>query len=219
MKLAVVLEHHVFFRQNGYIEFEELISPRLLEELKEQIKNSLNKKIEKNPSPEKFFLEGRDLWRENESLKKIIFQPSFATIAAELVAQRPLRIAYDQFFPELTSRTTLYKNFVSTPRSLNEFSSLDGIACGMLLCLSQKENSSYPTLLKPGNALFFRADCPMDFNELVQRPNSSYHMIAYSKERSIYEKQDIDPHAYAFKDLGYSFGERLSDKLNPILCR
>ena len=167
MKFAIVGEHRDFFRKNGFIEFEGLITENQFKELHAEIQNTLAL-----PS-EKAFLAGRDLWRNSAVVKKYLLHNSLASIAAELCEHKPIRIGYDQFFPKFNPTkiaTNRYQSFLQKAHPLTEMSSLDGVACGLILFLSKES---------PGRGIFFRADMPIDFGKFLE--TSPFILITYAE--------------------------------------
>lgn len=72
---------------------------------------------------------------------------------------------------------------------------------------------------KPGSAVFFTPEKLIDYSELISNQTARYLMIVYTHPKSIYYLQENDPQTHALKGLGYVFGDRLNDKLNPIVIR
>lgn len=235
MKFAVASEHREFFQKERVIEFDALLNekqlPQLLSALDEALAERLSIPINdiEGLSPGKLFMAGRDLWRANPLVKKLVAQKQLAEIASELIEQKPLRLGYDQLFPELRGRTyqssvsDAYHQLLNTHLTLNEVSSIDGVLCGLMLCL--KGDGTGPAEPKtvfsnmPGNGVFFSPDAPLDFQHLTKHPLQRYLLIVYSRKSSFYKLNEQDPHTYALKHLGFSFGERLSDKSHPTIIR
>jgi len=46
-----------------------------------------------------------------------------------------------------------------------------------------------------------------------------YLMLVYTHPTAIYYLEEKDPKTHHLKSLGYVFGDRLNDKLNPIVYR
>ncbi|QLH36192.1 MAG: hypothetical protein HWD61_08680 [Parachlamydiaceae bacterium] len=44
-------------------------------------------------------------------------------------------------------------------------------------------------------------------------------LLAFADFRTVYILNENDPHTHTLKHLGYVFGDKLSDKLNPIVYR
>lgn len=232
MKFAVASEHRDFFNKNGYIEFAELVTDEQLKRLNEDVKQVLvnrlklpsHASLDKQPSGS-LFSKGRDLWRDLPSIKKVVCNPLFAEIAWELCQQRPLRIGYDQFFPShRTEGLALTKHDTQQPQlsgtlSLAESCSIQGVISGFILCLkgdAQAETLGFfPTT--PGHALFFSVDHPIDFAKLGNQ--CDYLLVTYAIKKSVYVHNEKDPLCYDLRQWGYTFGDALSDRLNPILLR
>lgn len=239
MKFAIVGEHREFFRQNKAIEFEQLLSSQQVEELLHGIEEALAQRL-KTPanrlakiSQEKLWKEGRDLWRDHPAIRKYATQNRLAEIASELMDFKPVRLGYDQYF-STTLRSANYEfakndswhQWLQSRPTLKEMSSLQGVVGGVFLCLKapnlQLESpSSAPSLFasSPGNGVFFHADLPIDLSFFEKVSGGKYLLITYAMSTSVYYLNESDPQAHALKRWGYVFGDRLSDKLNPILFR
>ena len=225
MRPAVLLEHREYFRQHRYIEFEELLSSSQVESLHKNICNVVGRRIggydcDAMPrvSHEKLFMAGRDIWRDDEAIRKIVFRFQLAEVAAELMKERSLRIAYDQlFFPER------WKLADDEERCLAEVSCFRGLTCALILCVSPPSSPllENETLLptQPGSGVYFDVKMPLSFPECDGKNDAEYFMVVYAKPLAFYKKQDNDPHTHALKRLGYVFGDKLREELHPSVCR
>lgn len=235
MKFSVAYEHRQFFRKENYIEFDELLSPNQLAELTKAIDSTLATRLSvdesgvKRQPADKVFMVGHDLWRTNEGLKRIVMHPHLSTIAAELVETKDLRLGYDLLFPDLARRfhdtrgENLLEKFLKKTHSINEMSSLEGIACGLLICLSEplkpelsSEEAYIPKV--PGNGIFLSPELVIDFPKLAPQ-QGNYFLIVYTYSAAYYILNEENPYAHELKHLGYHFGDKLNDKLNPIVYR
>lgn len=223
MKYTIDSNHREYFLQHQAIEFDALLdSPKL------QTLNQIIGQIVNQSSPEKQFVQGRDLWRQNEFIRKIVMQKKFARIASELTEQKIIRLGYDQLIPApiapilFGNSADPYYNFLNKTMMLSEFSGLQGTVCGLLLCvqgvgLEAGGESPFSTIM--GNGVFISPDCVIDFKELYNRPGYLYFLIVYCQSSTVYIHQNHDLHADAMRNLGYSYGDKLKDKFNPILLR
>jgi len=235
MKFAVASEHRDFYQKNHLIEFNDLLNPDQLAEINKQINEHLAVKLSiptykvKTASAEAEFNNGHDLWRVNDPLKRLILSPKLAEIGSELVEYKPFRIGYDQLFPESKplfdpyATKENYSNYVHRQRSLHEVSCIRDIACGLLLCLSGPEQMKSETKsifsITPGNGVYFNPELSVDFKEIEEYGNYRYLLIVYGQQSSVYALNQDDPHTHALKHLGYTFGDKLNDKINPIVYR
>lgn len=233
MKSSVESEHRQYFRKNHRIEFDGLLTPSQVEEINGGLAEALASRLHvKAPraffeTAEQTFNAGRDLWRHNDVLKKYATSSRLAEIASELIEYKPLRLAYDQFYPSLHSNVPLqlsstpYRDLIRQPRSLKEISCVQGILGGLILCLDGDTESTTTALFpaKAGSGVFFSAEAVLDFNELFQEKPHRYWMIVYTHPTSIYLLEEADPQTHELKRAGYVFGDKLSDKLNPIVYR
>lgn len=234
MKKAVAKEHRDFFRKNGWIEFENLLSNQEIEELNRAIDGSLSvrlsvptEKIEA-VSPEAAFLQGRDLWRSNDQLRKFVCLPRLGEVVSEIVELKPLRLGFDQFLPpcavNMLPRSPSYAKFLHPSIELETMSSLRGMAAGLLIALDQtsEEVSAEGVDIFPkfaGNVSIFNPQGVFNFANLTLHLKQRFYLIVYTPSSSLYYQQPNDPHTHALKKYGYVYHDKLSDKLNPIVYR
>lgn len=236
MNFAVDGRHRDFFRKSRWIEFDELLSPQQLEIINREIKPVLASRL-KTPltylpafAVDKFFEKGRDLWRGAPSLKKILLSKPLAEAASELIEQKPLRFGYDQLFPSLNNiqnENQTYALLLRTQPTLQEISCIQGVLCGLMLCLkadpqkaTSEDSKEKPTTVfskTAGNGVIFSPELPIPFEELAAMNDSLYLLLVYTNAKAVYRMEERDPHVSDFKSLGYNFGDKLSDTLNPLV--
>lgn len=233
MKFAVASEHRDYFQKNQYIEFEGLLNADQVSLLRQGVDAALAKHLHlpvtklNRLTAEKKFNAGRDLWRLDDHVKKWVTSGQLADIAAELIEKKPLRLGYDQYFPvtpvhENIIRETTYDQLLGKTASLEEISCLQGVLCGLIICLTDGTLEGVNTSVFPnkaGNGIYFQPSHLINFNELRKRAGQDFMLIVYSEKNAVYIMREGDPQVHALKRLGYVFGDKLSDKLNPILCR
>ncbi len=230
MKYATDKSHRDYFYKHGLIEFDALFSPEQVQELNEAIDYILCTKLHitkdklSKQNVNAYFLQGHDLFRHHESLKKLLLFRHLGEIAAELMEVRSLRIGYDQLLVGQGNKPmleTVYGQFLLQSGSLQEKSSIKPVICGLILCLEPTQSSeSSPFFSKQaGNGIFFKADIPFDTTILSHSQGGRYILIVYAAPRTVYILTENDPHTHALKHIGYVFGDKLSDKLNPIIIR
>ena len=240
MKFTIDFQHREFFIRNHAIEFEQLIPAAQLEIFQGHLHEFLIERQEKNHSkqssysPEDLFMAVHDLWRGDDFLRKTVTNKTFAEIAAELSEKKPLRLAFDQYFPRVIYPLSVkekndYASLLSLKSTLVNFSPVQGVVCGLMLCLSNDaeleeeltpESSEFSLFSRiPGNGVYFDQNAILNFEEWSSAGHRDYLMIVYAQERAVYIRQPDNPHAHALKNVGYVYGDRLKDKLNPILIR
>lgn len=236
MKFALAKEHRDFFNKHQIIEFDGLLSTEQLHDLVTGINATLANHLKipvselENQDPQQLFLSGRDLWRSSSILKKISTHRYFGEIASELIFQKPLRLGYDQFLPSpspLSNKVDIgpYSTYLKRSATIEEVSCLQGILCGLMLCIKGNDSSeSDPETSdvfskKAGNGIFFSNKAVINFENLFKHINQQYLMIIYTAGTSVYVHCDKDPLSFSLRDLGYSFGDKLQDKRNPIVYR
>jgi hypothetical protein len=242
MKFAIEGAHRQFFRKHQCLELQGMLNDSQLQDLGMLIEKSMEERLKTKPGrafqelPAKIFSSGRDLFRSNDQLKKLILNNQFAEIASELIEFRPLRFGFDQLYSTVLTSTkerddfNPYKKLVTSPKTLNTTTCLQGVLCGLMICLKndRKVTDEKPASNEerisifsktPGNAVYFSPDMLIDFNELISDETARYLMIVYTHSTAIYYLEESDPQTHVFKSLGYVFGDRLSDRLNPIIFR
>ena len=232
MKFAVASEHREFFNKNGYIQFADVLTPEQLQGLSRDLKQALVNRLQlashyelERLSTANVFLKGRDLWRELPAIRKTISSPSLLDMAWEFLQVKPLRIGDDQYLPRssristVVGKPTLYEQLLAVQASLSEISSIQGTVCGWLLCINSeaKEESVGVVPSTPGHGVFFSADYPIPFDQLD--PNSDFFMITYALQKSVYIHNENDCLGTLFREQGCNYGDKLTDKLNPIVLR
>lgn len=231
MKFALAKEHRDFFEKNGWIEFEDFLSPHAMSQLNTGIEQALEaRSLASIHESNALFLNGRDLWRDNEQLRKSISHPNFGKIAAELFDRHPLRLAYHQYLPPyhpprfLAKNDNAYANFLTGTASLEEISGIQGIICGVLICLSQPsplQESAQGDLFpkREGNIVYLAPQTLLDRSFISKRPGSSFYLMTYCTSTSFYISQPQDPLNHYLKSLGYNYNDALKERLHPILYR
>lgn len=240
MKFVLAKEHRDFFTKKGWIEFEGVFSDTFIDQTNQQLYLSIAQRLgvpsdqlHKHPS-EALFLEGRDLWRENPFLMKLVSHPQLASIASDLFQKKTLRLGCHQFFPAkgilLTERNQkkIYNLFLEQSATLEEVMSVDELVAGVMIALDdpseetpllEDESVIDPFPQKKGSVLFFRKDLKLDWQRLFAHPKQRYCLIVYTEPTAFYKFNPKDPLTHTLKHLGYTFNARLTDKLNPIVYR
>lgn len=209
MKFALSKEHKRFFREEGSIEFEGLFSPI---------------SIDFDSDPEGCFLAGRDLFRQNRSLRTLVTKRQIASVAAELCQTAPLRIAFDQLIvtsncPKPDSfQSSAFETLTHQPTSLKDLSSFQGLRIGLILCLeSVNALEGLPT--RAGSGLFVAPDHILPFDKLYDSSPNTYLLVGFCENRTVYISKKRDPHNHCLKQLGYVFGDRLKESTHPTVVK
>lgn len=237
IKFALAKEHRLHFGKHQILELEGILTPSQILQLKEKIDNIVSYSDSSNWkqsfSPERHFREGRDLWRKDPLIRKLVTDKGLGKIASELLGGKFLRLGYDQLLPNMaqdTSETThissSFAPLLIKPATLEEISCIQGALCGVCICLRSAESTTEnqepqnsPFSKHEGNAVFFSAEKSIDFSELKRCPQQEFLLIVYAAKTTLYVPNESDAHQHAFKKLGYVFGDRLNDEQNPVICR
>jgi hypothetical protein len=219
MKFALAKEHHDFFDKEGYIEFEELISPANLEKIEKAVRQLVGTRINQFPerlsheSPIRLYTNGRDLWRSHPEIKKQCANRNFASIAAGLVREKSLRLALDQWIPPGFD----WKN----ASTLEDLVPIQGVVAGAFIALNSGITNDEPSIFpsNAGHVLFVKPGTPLPLNGLSAQRNQSFLLVVYGSPKSVYIHKESDPLTHYLKEHGYVYGDRLSDHLHPILLQ
>ena len=221
MKFTIADDHQDYFQENHRIEFEGFLTEEDIYNLKQEIESVIAERLQASQEkvlqrpPYKLFEAGRDLWRNSDEIRKTSCRRTFGEVVFLLTGQKPLRLGYDQFFPALKSSVfpvqDTYSKWLQTPSTLKEVSCVQDVVCGVLLCLTGDTTS--------GNVIFLAPEAPIDFLETLDLREHSYYLIVYTKAKSVYIHNKLDPHFPDLLQWGYNFGDRLKDELNPIIFR
>lgn len=219
MKQHLAREHLHFFETTGFLELENLLSAKKAAETKAKAEGLLSA-TPCNSAEERYCAE-RDLWRRDPLIKSVSCAHSFAEFASELSKEKSVRLAFAHFhsssFPVKTS-------LLPAKTTLLGISSIQPLSIGLLLNLSensihefQEQEIFCPLPKNPGDGIFFSAKIPIDLQRLLQTPQFSFLLLAYSPKKAIYSPQKIDPARYLLKQDGYIPGEPIKEPFHPLL--
>src|SRR5262249_20924646 len=141
---AIAKEQRLYFERHQLLELEGILTETQLYQLKENIHQCLS---QNKQTIDQLFLARRDLWRKNNVIAKIVKEKDLANIAAELMRAKILRLGYDQYYPCLPLETKAGKllptalpsdvaNFLDKQATLEEISCIQGVVCGLMICLT-----------------------------------------------------------------------------------
>jgi len=208
MRLVLTDDQKEFFRRNHFIEIEGLLP---LEKIA-QIEKLSDLTLAKRTGSRSSFLQGYDLWRDNQELKEILHKRSLIKIIAELFNTFPLRIAFDQYIK------TTFPSPIETTWALEELSCIKPLAGSMLIPLSfSKPLKSHFPFPQKGNVLFLAPDYPIPWPSLFGLEDLKLLIVSFAPEKAIYQQEIRDPHQHVLKKWGYVFGDSLSNQLHPLL--
>lgn len=212
-----------FFSKNHLIEFEEILSSDEADLLSSKIDTLLTSSLGhiplKNASNKELWAAGRDQWKQDPEIKKIISKSRIGEIASFLFKKKQIRFVYTQSLVTGSLKDLPF----SENHTLAEISSMDPILGGVFLSLSSPEETLEEELLpdfrkqKKGRALFFSAHLPIPFPELFHQKGQKTLLICFSEQRVRYKMQPLDVHTHALKKLSYTFGDLILEAEAPYL--
>ncbi|HPE85278.1 MAG TPA: hypothetical protein PLO43_03770, partial [Chlamydiales bacterium] len=160
------------------------------------------------------YMTGHDLWRKDATIKKTVLSRDLAHILSQLTKIKPMQIGFDQVLQ--TSPSTL--KFTQKPCLLKEISSVGPAIGGLLINLSQDAiETDAPLPQTPGNLLFFGAELPLPFPDIVSLPDQLFLLIVYCNVKPRYLACPNDPHSHQLKKQGYGTGDHLTSDTHPII--
>ncbi len=212
MKFIVDNPHREFFEENGWIEFEEVLTPEACSAILSQVEQVLSRRgapprVTLPDDAVSLFKACRDMWRDDLELKRAIGHRKLSEVISELAEVKPLRLAYDQLLlPE--SQQCVPANALA-----GSLGPCQGIVAVAVICLKGRAEGLFPSA--PGNVSVLKAETPLVLNNL----QGTFLLIGYCRAVARYSIQALDPCANLPKSLGYSVGDRLIDRLHPIVYR
>jgi len=100
--LHVSLDDIVSFQSNGHIIVRNLLPADEVEKYREEIEsavkqfNTESRPFEERDTYARAFLQTMNLWRQSEVIKEFVFSKRFASVAAQLMKVRGVRLYHDQ---------------------------------------------------------------------------------------------------------------------------
>ena len=209
-----------YFRNNGWIEFSDLLSKEEASKALFSCEKILHKRLS-IPVTEIFHkdqksltMSARDLFRADIFLAKIVKRRMFAQIASQLTDTSFIRLAFDQVFlatkeenPFFSSQLPIEKHFC--------FQAPIGFLLVRLTDAKEETITSLPS--KQGNAIFVHPEYPFDFNTLFSLSSQLFLLIGYADAKTQYIQNKEDLHTNSLKSLGYAFGDNLKEPMHPIV--
>ena len=201
MRTVMTSQQTAFFTQNGYIEIEGL-----------------------NFDPEELFCcardasklqpFGRDLWRKAPPLRRLLLCKLGPTVF-QLLA-KPVRLACDQWMPSLTAMK---------PCPAQDLFCIQGLVLCALFTATQVPPPAIraaafgipPFTGHPDRVLFVKPNISLNWPLLSKSPVDLY-LAAYAlPNQGVYVHNPKDPATHTLKDLGYEFGDVLTEAHHPTL--
>lgn len=204
MKYTILDAHIKYFHENGFIEFENILSNPIYEKLINACFEIIKKSKESSISS----VSKNDLFRTSETFKKIAFNKTITSILKTLTKKQNMRLVFDQLI--LKEKNSSIENF-----SLDSFSSFQGLIGGIII----KFDVNYleiNDLNKKNNCIFIKNSTPIKIENFFSDSNF-YLLIAYGEIKTVYKHNLNDMNTNFLKKLGYNFGDTLKDELHPIV--
>ena len=211
-----------FFSKNHLIEFEEILSSDEADLLSTKIETLLTSSLGSVPfkcaSNKELWAAGRDQWKQDTEIKKILLKSRIGEIASFLFKKKQIRMAYTQSLVTGSLRDSPF----TESHTLEEISSMTPILGGVFLSLSPSEETEEELLpdlrkQKKGRAMFFSSTLPIPFPELFQKQGQKTLLVCFTEARVRYKMQPLDVHTHTLKKCGYTFGDLILEAEAPYL--
>jgi hypothetical protein len=225
MRFSLPDSYFEFFLRNQILEIENLMTLQDVETLCKKHEELLLKHMNQKPlnlaSNLELWKAGKDLWKEDPEVKKVLFRLQLGEISHILFKQRPIRLACTQALFTGDKQDSLF----SETENLQNISSIGPLLGGVLLCLDtpveQEALALLPDLktLAKGRAFFFSGEYQIPFAELFQQKRLKMILLCFAPGKIRYKLEPKDPHTHELKKLGCGFGDSLPEELCPYLYR
>ncbi|MGR3974068.1 MAG: hypothetical protein QRY72_05835 [Candidatus Rhabdochlamydia sp.] len=216
MPFKIESKQRQFFHLNGYIEFESLFDHKAITTLTFHTDQTVIKRLPtqllQTPAPS-LYKAGRDLWRDNTSLRKYMMMRSLAEVASDLTLKPSIRTGCDQLF---RTSNVLSPSFLPLS-SLSSLMSISPIIGGFLIRLVEGPSSSCWIPHQVGSGVFLSSSHEFEWQELLQLPNQSFLLLCYTNDKALYIHQPLDPNTHTLKQQGYGFGDHLNNLHHPMI--
>ncbi len=213
MKFSLSDSFRNFFLKNGLLEIEDILSQEeadtLLQLISEKAPSTLYPELQ---------AAGKDLWKINDEVKKLLIKSRIGEIAGFLFKKRPIRLAFTQtFIPRTSQSLSFTENY-----SIEDISSVDPVLGGVFICLNNSEETISQELpdfknQTKGSAIFFSAKYPIPFKDLILQQGLQGILVCFSPVKIRYKLQPLDKTTHFLKKLGYTFGDLIEEKDAPFL--
>lgn len=211
MKHIIEFSQIEFYKENRYLELEEILSESKFQSLVYEIIKKRSQIKSKHSDHSSQFLNSHDLFRDIPDLKKFLSSAMIVNILNELCQESFFRLLFDQIIAYPLSDN--YPSIIN----LNDLS-FQGTVMGLLINLGGAEiTSSHLFPKKKGNITFFDPSSPLILDEFKIPTSAEFLLVAYGTQDARYRFKEIDPHTHVPKNYGYVFGDSLTNSLNPLL--
>ncbi|MFZ4673996.1 MAG: hypothetical protein ACOYL1_06615 [Chlamydiia bacterium] len=229
-----------FYKDEGFIELENLLSEEELLEISRECDHLLKHKLKAQNGNlatvtlKTTFQEGWNLHQESSILQKFITQKKFLEIVGQLTGLHKLKLGFTQIFrtfdkTQNESDETLPPLFYHHT-SLNDVTCLQGLEIGCMIHLVSERAISqdplvdiehskgiiHPLPMHPRSITFFNAKSPFSLDPLPDFSHQLYLLITFGRDNMVYVDQPNDPHTHNLKKQGLVFGDVLPGQIYVI---
>ncbi len=219
-KLTITSTQRLFFREHGYIAFDNILSLTRIHQLRSSLQQTLAHRLGisqegfSNVPIHNLYAQGYDCWREEKEAEQLFRNKTLLAIASELFNAPLLRIGFDQLLVTNGLLDTPFKQNLA----ITDLSCIKPLAGGILIALKTR-NSPTPLPTTEGHLLFISHDVPLPWPQFFATRNSELFLLAFAKETPLYHLEKRDPHHLIPRKWGYEYGDVLEAATHPVLWR
>lgn len=218
MPYTIASSHRDYFLKNGYLELEEVLSEKEIDQLllilRETLQNSLKKKVF---SAKEAFLGGRDLLRKHPEFIKKLFSRNFVDLIETLFEFSKIRFGFDHYYHS----NGIFDSTLNIPvATFQEGSAVSPIKAVLAIALSPitQDSEQFPPLpKKKGNVSFYKPNLIPNFPLFFEKGSGDFLLIGLGSDKILYRHESRDPFLHHLKKEDYAFGDLLKSDTHPFL--
>lgn len=209
MRYVVTPEMRRAFVDTGLLTLEDFLTKRQVDELNLAIDGQMDGlKVPKPHSFIKRYAIGRDLWRRDERIKRVVLNPMHADFVKDLLKVREVILGFDQLFDYIIDPSP-YKDPESPsdePSTLEEIFSVSPLGVGLKLQL-KGDGAGSALLIGPGVVI--------DWEKEKIRGNR-FLLVGYAQEGAVYKENPKDIATHFLKQFDLRDRHPLKEPLHPV---
>jgi len=213
MKHIIEFSQIEFYKKNRFLELAGAIKKERLNALYEAIKKEKKAIETKTYDKKDQFLLCHDFFCKIDDLKRYLTSPFIAQVVSDLTNEEHFRLLFDQliFYP-------MHSDYPSS-LVINDLS-FQGMSIGMLINLGSIPLENAPTFPSEfGNITFFDPTLALDLEAFKAPSGAEFLLVGIGRQETRYRFRQEDPHTHTLKNLGYAFGDHLTNDSHPAFFK
>ena len=212
MKHIIEFSQIEYYKQNRFLELAGALKADRLHGLVEAIRKEKSISDSKTYDKKEQFLQAHDFFRKIPDLKRFLTSPFIANVISDLTQESNFRLLFDQLI--------FYPMAPEYPQSLViDDLSFQGMVIGMMINLGPipAGKTAFPSEF--GNITFFDATLPIDLTGFSTPSGAEFLLVGFGRQEARYRFKEKDPHTHVLKNLGYAFGDHLTNASHPAFFK